>query len=187
MTLKSIAQEIRSCTRCELHRSRKRAVPGDGPATAKVMLIGEAPGREEDLSGKPFVGLSGRLLDGVLREAGLKRDELFITSVVKCRPPGNRTPRRSEQSTCMETHTRRQIRFIRPRIICLLGGVAGKAFLGIECIAETRGKVISKGEGTFFVTYHPAAARRNPRWCRSFLEDMKKLRRLVEELSRTDI
>jgi uracil-DNA glycosylase family 4 len=180
VTLKSIAQEIRSCTRCELHKGRELAVPGEGPATATVMLIGEAPGREEDLTGRPFVGVSGKLLDSVLREAGLKRDDLFITSVVKCRPPRNRMPRKSEQKTCMEAHTRRQIQMIRPRIICLLGGVASKALLGIERIAETRGKIIRKGEGAFFVTYHPAAARRNPKWHQSFLKDMKKLRRLVE-------
>lgn len=175
MTLKSIADEIRSCKRCRLHESRQRAVPGEGPRRAPVILIGEAPGREEDRTGRPFTGVSGRTLDQVLDEAGWKRKEIFITSVVKCRPPQNRIPRKDEQNTCVRAHLRRQIEVIKPKIVCLLGGVAGRAFLEIGRIADSRGKLIRRGQISFFLTYHPAAARRNPAWYQSFLHDMTKL------------
>jgi DNA polymerase len=146
------------------------------------MLIGEAPGREEDLQGRPFVGRSGKVLDEILREAGLSRDTLFITSIVKCRPPHNRMPKRSEQETCMRAHGRRQIQTIQPKIICLLGGVSAKALLGIERVSEKRGEILEKEGYRFFPTYHPAAAGRSRAWHQALSRDMKRLRELVESL-----
>ena len=118
-----IADEIRSCTRCNLHQGRQNAVPGEGDPRARVMLVGEGPGREEDVLGKPFVGRSGRLLSELLDRAGLERPSLFITSVVKCRPHGNRMPRKQEWSTCAQVHLQRQIDVIQPDVICVLGGL----------------------------------------------------------------
>jgi DNA polymerase len=146
------------------------------------MLIGEAPGREEDLQGRPFVGRSGKLLDGILKEAGLERDRLFITSVVKCRPPHNRVPKRSEQEICLGSHTQRQIQVIQPKMICLLGGVAAAALLGIGRISEKRGRICKKAGYRFFPTYHPAAAGRNRSWYQALCEDMKRLREVLESL-----
>jgi DNA polymerase len=146
------------------------------------MLIGEAPGREEDFQGRPFVGRSGKVLDEILGKAGLPRDALFITSVVKCRPPNNRMPNRSEQETCIRAHGRRQIQVIQPKIICLLGGVSAKALLGIERVSDKRGKITEKEGYRFFPTYHPAAAGRSRAWHRALSRDMKRLRELVESL-----
>ncbi|NIO03346.1 MAG: uracil-DNA glycosylase [Proteobacteria bacterium] len=178
--LGAIAREVRDCTRCHLHRERQRAVPGEGSENAKIVLVGEAPGREEDIQGRPFVGRSGKILDQVLVLAGLKRDDLFITSVVKCRPPGNRVPRRVEYETCIRAHLWRQIDAIDPIIICLLGGVAAKALLGTHRLSEIRGNVIKQGKKKFFPTYHPAGAGRNPSWYRRLSKDMAKLRTLLE-------
>jgi uracil-DNA glycosylase family 4 len=182
VTLDQIAENIARCTRCGLHKYRQKAVPGEGPSDATVMFIGEAPGREEDSQGRPFVGRSGRILDEILRRAGLSRDTFFITSVVKCRPPDNRMPKRSEQETCFHAHGQRQIQIIQPKIICLLGGVAAKALLGIERISEKRGKIFEKGGYRFFPTYHPAAAGRSRAWHQALSRDMKRLRELVESL-----
>jgi uracil-DNA glycosylase family 4 len=175
MPLQTIAQEIDSCTRCDLHRHRHRAVPGEGPGEARIMLVGEGPGREEDLLGRPFVGRSGRILDEILARAGFAREDLFITSVVKCRPPNNRVPRKREYETCIQAHLWRQIDALDPVIICLLGRVAAEALLGVSGLSEIRGKIFRKGEYRFFPTYHPAAAGRSRSWYRGLAEDMGQL------------
>jgi DNA polymerase len=144
------------------------------------MLVGEAPGREEDIQGRPFVGRSGKLLDESLKKAGLRREDLFITSVVKCRPPKNRMPRKREWKTCIHAHLRRQIDVIDPVILCLLGGVATKAFLGMDQLSEGRGRIFRRGKRLFFPTYHPAAAGRNRSWYRVFSEDMARLSSLAQ-------
>jgi DNA polymerase len=144
------------------------------------MLVGEAPGREEDIQGRPFVGRSGRVLDESLEKAGLSRGDLFITSVVKCRPPKNRIPRKWEWETCIQAHLRRQIDVIDPGIICLLGGVATKALLGMDRLSEGRGRIFRGGNRIFFPTYHPAAAGRSRSWHRVFFEDMARLHSLAQ-------
>ncbi|MGB9827625.1 MAG: uracil-DNA glycosylase family protein, partial [Thermosphaera sp.] len=108
-----IFNEIRSCRKCRLHESRTNPVPGEGPLTARVVVIGEAPGRKEDESGTPFVGSAGKFLNTLLESAGLKREEVFITNIVKCRPPGNRKPRRDEISQCLG-YLSRQLRLLKP-------------------------------------------------------------------------
>lgn len=180
MSLSTIAREIRVCIRCDLHKGRQRAVPGEGPNRVRVMLVGEAPGREEDIQGRPFIGRSGRMLDETLKKAGLERDDLFITSVVKCRPPKNRVPRKWEWETCIQAHLRRQIDVIDPTIICLLGGVATKALLGKDRLSEQRGSIFRREGRIFFPTYHPAGAGRNRSWYRAFSKDMVRLRSLAQ-------
>ncbi len=179
MTIEEIAKEILACRRCDLHKTRTQAVPGEGLAKARVMIVGEAPGRTEDLQGRPFVGRSGKLLDQILVQAGFDRRTIFITSVVKCRPPQNRIPRRIEQQTCMHAHLVRQMAVIAPAVIVLVGGVATKALLPIEGILDHRGRFIGKGKFLFFPTYHPAAGLRNPLWRKRFSEDVKKLQEFL--------
>lgn len=180
MRLSTIAQEVRVCTRCGLYKGRQNTVPGEGSEKARIMLVGEAPGREEDIQGRPFVGRSGRILDEILENAGLRRGDLFITSVVKCRPPQNRVPRKQEYTTCIQAHLWRQIEAIAPTVICLLGGVAAEALLGMSRLSQIRGEVLRRGQNLFFPTYHPAAAGRSRSWYRALSEDMAKLPTMVQ-------
>lgn len=154
--LSKLAAQIRRCTRCPLHESRTMAVPGEGTPTARVMLIGEAPGRDEDASGSPFVGAAGRFLDQVLAGTGLARSDLFITNIVKCRPPKNRMPRKLEIDTCISHYLFAQIEKVDPRFIVLLGAVAAKTVLGTRRVTDVRGKTFEKDGRLYFLTYHPA-------------------------------
>jgi len=174
MSLPSIALEIGSCTACPLHRGRKLAVPGEGNPASGIFLLGEAPGREEDIQGRPFVGRAGKFLDLALEEAGLSREDVFITSVVKCRPENNRKPKKGEVETCMP-YTYRQIRVIKPRVIVPLGNVALEALTGKRGISRLRGKPIP-GERVLLPTYHPAAVLRNRNLWDYLVEDLKKAR-----------
>ncbi len=170
-----ISQEIASCTRCPLHGSRKNTVPGEGPPTARLMIIGEAPGAYEDETGRPFVGRSGELLTKLLSEIGISRDEVFITSVLKCRPPRNRTPRQSEMAACMP-HLHRQIEAIDPAVIMLVGGVAISALIGPWRLSEAHGRFYEANGRKFFMTYHPAAALRFPKTAEVIRKDLQALR-----------
>jgi DNA polymerase len=152
-------------------------VPGDGPASARLIFIGEAPGQEEDAQGKPFVGQAGNVLNETLLSAGIQRSEVFLTNVVKCRPPHNRVPTKNEIDSCVTAHLHRQIQALNPRLICLLGGTAVKALLGPGRLAAVRGRLIVK-ERRYFATYHPAAARRNPAWRKLFQTDISQLKNL---------
>ena len=154
--LDELAAQIRVCTRCPLHVSRTLAVPGDGKYSAKVMIIAEAPGKEEDESGHPFVGSAGRYLDKVLAGTGLDRRDFFITNTVKCRPPKNRTPKSGEVETCTSNYLFEQIALINPKLVMLLGLVAAKKLLGIKSVNEARGRVIEHEGRKFLVGYHPA-------------------------------
>jgi DNA polymerase len=154
--IEELAEQIRVCTKCPLCQSRNQAVPGDGKLTAKVMIIGEAPGKEEDLSGHPFVGASGKFLNSVLEGTGLERDDFFVTNTVKCRPPKNRTPKKLEVDTCTANYLFEQIELINPKLIMLLGGVAAKKLLGVKSVNEARGRVIEHEGRRYIVGYHPA-------------------------------
>jgi DNA polymerase len=165
-----LVSEILSCTRCPLYSSRTRAVPGEGPLNASIMFVGEAPGRSEDLEGRPFVGSAGKLLDSLLSSIGVERGGVYITNVVKCRPPGNREPFDSEVRAC-NPYLRRQISMIKPKIIVALGRIAGRtlyemAGLRWDSIRAARGRVERvRVEGVdlmLTVTFHPAAALYNP-------------------------
>lgn len=156
-SLEKIASEVIGCPLCKLSRSRRNAVPGDGQLSSKIMFIGEAPGKNEDEQGKPFVGAAGMILNQALEKAGIKRAEVFITNVVKCRPPGNRVPENDERSICRQ-YLDRQISLIAPKIICILGSTAYSSILGGKSIIKNRGKIIEKNGQKYFLTIHPAAA-----------------------------
>jgi DNA polymerase len=168
--------------KCPLHASRAIAVPGDGKVDAKVMVIGEAPGREEDQTGHPFVGAAGRFLDSVLEGSGIKRNDLFITNTVKCRPPKNRAPRKLEVETCVSNYLLAQIELINPKLIVLLGAVAANKMLGVANINSARGRVIEKDGRKYLVGYHPAVRFYRKELAEKVREDFALLRRTLEDL-----
>lgn len=180
-TLEIIADEVRKCTLCRLCESRKSAVPGEGSKSAKIMFIGEAPGRNEDEQGRPFVGAAGKLLTEALEEAGLSRNEVFITNVVKCRPPNNRVPTDQERASC-RPYLERQIKLINPKIICILGRTAFESLLGGGSITSNRGKLIEYEKRFYFLTVHPAAVIYNPQLKSLFRKDMVNLVDLLKKL-----
>jgi len=160
--LKLLEQKIKACELCRLHLSRKNAVPGEGSYGAQLMIIGEAPGEEEDKQGRPFVGRAGKVLDKMLERIGIKREEVFITNIVKCRPPENREPQDDEAKICMSNYLEKQISLISPMVILLLGNVAVRHILGVKSVSLVRGKLIEKDRRYYFATYHPAIVLYNP-------------------------
>lgn len=154
--LEEIAQQIRVCLRCPLCQSRTKAVPGEGRPRARCLIIGEAPGKDEDKSGHPFVGSAGRYLDHILDGSGLAGSDFFITNIVKCRPEGNRLPKTLEVETCTSNYLFKQIELIDPELIVLLGSVAAKKLLGVKKVEEVRGKLVERDGRKYLVTYHPA-------------------------------
>ncbi len=184
--LETVHSEIRACTKCELHKSRTNAVPGDGPSNAVVMFVGEGPGHNEDREGRPFVGAAGKLLTELLESVGLKRGEVFITNIVKCRPPDNRPPRQAEIDAC-NPYLQSQIELISPRIICPLGTPAIKTLMGPEYSATNiHGKPLRKGQVVFLPMYHPAAALYDATLKEVLFEDVKVLKDVLEGKMRLD-
>lgn len=186
--LDEIARRINSCTRCDLYRNRKNAVPGEGSPCAKVMFVGEAPGFNEDLQGRPFVGAAGSLLTQLIESIGLSRSEVFITNIVKCRPPHNRDPEDREISSCFP-YLLEQLQVIKPSFIVTLGRHSTRtihAFFGmqVESIMAIRGRVSKVkaewGEVVLLPTLHPAAALYNPRLRSLLEEDFGELKDLLE-------
>ena len=160
----TLAAAVRACTLCALHKTRTQTVFGVGRRNAELMIIGEAPGAEEDRQGEPFVGPAGQLLNAMLRAIGLKREDVYIANILKCRPPGNRDPRPEESATCT-AYLDRQIALVRPRAMLALGRIAGQWLLQSELpIGRLRGQVLRYGDaGTpLVVTYHPAYLLRSP-------------------------
>jgi len=189
-----LTEEILECKKCRLWKNRKNPVPGEGSLNAKIMFIGEAPGRMEDLEGRPFVGAAGKLLTELLNSIGLRRDEVYITNLVKCRPPQNRDPLPDEIDAC-SPYLDRQIRLIMPKLIVTLGRHSTKHILSkcgvkVTSITKVRGKIFLIKVDDVLIkvipTYHPAAALYNPRM-RTFLEeDFKRvIRREVNSLMST--
>ncbi len=175
----ALNREVGACTKCELHKSRTIAVPGDGSISASILFIGEAPGEQEDLEGKPFVGSAGRLLNQLLSSIGLSRQEIYITNIVKCRPPANRQPHSKEVAACSD-YLERQMKLIKPRVICPMGNVALKSFLGREIsISTAHGKPVQDEEKhLIFPLYHPAAALYVAKLRTVLEDDFKKLSKL---------
>lgn len=173
-TLEIIAEQVRECTLCRLSENRMNAVPGEGSNFAKIMFIGEAPGRNEDQQGRPFVGAAGKLLTEALQEAGMSREDVFITNVVKCRPPNNRVPLEDERSAC-RPYLERQISLINPKIICILGRTAYEALLKGGSITSNRGKLIKHDNRFYFLTVHPAAVIYNPELKSLFKRDIANM------------
>lgn len=190
--LSKINEEIAKCTRCRLSLYRTKPVPGEGNPYAKVMFIGEAPGRFEDLQGRPFVGAAGKLLTELLNGIGLSREEVFITNVVKCRPPNNRDPREDEIKLC-SSFLERQIEIIDPDIIVTLGRHSTRYILGsagykVDSIMRVRGRefeiLIEGRRRKVLPMLHPAAALYNPRLKNLLAEDFRKLRKMLSKSSR---
>jgi uracil-DNA glycosylase family 4 len=179
--LDNLARRIRVCTRCPLHASRTIAVPGEGKSTARVMIVGEGPGKQEDKTGRPFVGSAGRYLEHVIGGTGFERTDFFITNIVKCRPPANRAPKMNEVDTCTSLYLFEQIRLINPGLIVLLGGVAAKKMLGARTVEEVRGRIIEKDGRKYLASYHPAVRFYREDLAQKIKEDFALLRR---ELSR---
>ncbi len=179
--LASIAQEVVSCQKCKLGATRTKAVPGVGSARARICFVGEGPGREEDLSGVPFVGQAGRLLDRLLIAEGLSRGDCYICNIVKCRPPNNRVPELSEVAAC-SLYLYAQLAVVEPDVICLLGNTALRFFFGEQySIGQVRGTILLKDEQRFMPTYHPAAALRNPQYVQVIQSDLRKLAALIRQ------
>ncbi|ABK77231.1 uracil-DNA glycosylase [Cenarchaeum symbiosum A] len=176
--LGGIAARVSVCTRCGLCEGRTNAVPGTGPASARAILVGEAPGREEDLQGKPFVGGAGRVLDKELERAGIPRSTVYITNVVKCRPPKNRVPSDEERDACIE-YLKEEISVINPRIVCILGATALRSLLGLGGITGIRGTIINQDNTDYLVSLHPAATMYRRDLLPAFRRDMKKLAGMI--------
>jgi DNA polymerase len=177
--LRVIREDLGDCTRCRLHQGRKQIVFGVGNPNADLMFIGEAPGADEDEQGEPFVGRAGQLLNNMLRAMGLKREHVYIANIIKCRPPGNRTPERDECETC-SPFLMRQIAVIKPKVIVALGAVAAKTLLAINAsMSDLRGRWYDFRGTKLAVTYHPAFLLRDPRQKK---EAWKDLQMVMKEL-----
>lgn len=182
--LPELEEKIGQCVLCPLSKARILAVPGTGNPNADLLFVGEAPGREEDLQGKPFVGAAGQLLSKIVASIGFTREEVFITNIVKCRPPGNRNPLPHEIAAC-EPYLHRQIQLIQPRLICTLGTFASQTLLKTEeKISKLRGQFYGYDHIPLLTTFHPAFLLRNPGMKRAVWEDMKKLRAKYDQLVR---
>jgi len=182
--LTQLAKRIRVCTQCPLHQSRTLAVPGEGKPTAKVMIIGEAPGKKEDETGQPFVGNAGRYLDHVLEGTPFTRADFFITNIVKCRPPSNRPPKTPEMETCTSLYLSGQIKLLNPALILLLGSVAVKKMLGLKSVEEARGRVIKRENRKYLASYHPAVRFYREDLAQKIKEDFALLKRELQTLMR---
>jgi len=179
-SLEQVADEVRVCTRCELSRSRTHAVPGEGNPKARVMLIGEGPGWHEDQQGKPFVGASGKFLTELIGHAGLQREDVFITNVVKCRPPGNRDPLPDEIEAC-SIYLDRQVKLIDPDVIVTLGRFSMSRYFPGERISRIHGQAKEIGHRLVVPMYHPAAALHQGALKATIIEDFEKLPRLLAD------
>jgi len=179
-SLEALAADAAKCTRCALYKTATNCVPGEGSAEAKLVCVGEAPGEQEDLSGRPFVGKAGQLLTKILAAIDLKREDVFICNVLKHRPPGNRNPLPDEVTAC-SPYLVRQIELIRPKVILAFGTFASQTLLDTKLsIGKLRGTVHRYYGVPLIVTYHPAALLRNPAWKRPTWDDVQHARRLLD-------
>ena len=169
-----IRNQIVNCTKCDLCKTRKNAVPGKGNLKSEIMFVGEAPGRSEDNVGEPFVGAAGKKLSVALEKAGISRESVYITNVVKCRPPNNRVPTQEEKKSC-ERYLESEIALINPKVICIMGNTAYQSILGGNNITKERGKFIKKDDKLYFLTIHPAAVIYNQQLLDSLEKDIKAL------------
>jgi uracil-DNA glycosylase len=179
-SLDAVAERIRTTYCCALCPNRTHAVPGEGSPRARLVLVGEGPGATEDATGRPFVGQAGGLLDSILEAIDVPRNSVYITNIVKCRPPQNRKPLPDEIAACIP-YLHRQLELIRPKVIVALGGTAGEAMLGVrKSLGELRGKVHTYNGIPLIVTYHPAALLRNPNWKKPTWDDVRIARQLLD-------
>jgi len=187
---KKVAEEISRCRKCRLHKHRKNPVPGEGSLNTKIMFIGEAPGAKEDEEGRPFVGAAGKLLTTLLESIGLRRENVFITNVVKCRPPHNRDPLDDEINSCLP-YLIEQINIVKPKIIVTLGRISTKTVfqlgnLPFKSMSKDRGVIrkakIGEVEVKILPTYHPAAALYNPKLRSKIESDFKALAKIYKNM-----
>lgn len=178
----TLTQEVFSCEKCRLAATRNNVVLGEGDLHAALMFIGEGPGQQEDQTGRPFVGAAGQLLDKMLAAIGLRRDQVYICNIVKCRPPQNRVPEADERAACMD-YLRAQVALVRPRVIVCLGSTPARALLGDDVrITRDRGVWRLKKGVWFMPTYHPAALLRDEDKKRPAWQDFKAIRDKLMEL-----
>lgn len=178
-TIPRLMQQVQSCRACDLSKTRRTVVFGEGSEHADLLFVGEAPGEEEDRQGRPFVGRAGKLLDQMIERIGVKRADVFICNVLKCRPPNNRDPEPAEAEAC-KPYLLAQIELIRPRIICTLGKHAYNTLLGVdERITRIRGRLTEFKGVTLLPTYHPSYLLRNQSAIKDAYEDMEKLKELL--------
>lgn len=179
-TLDAVAERIRTTYCCELCPHRTNAVPGEGDPAARMVLVGEGPGATEDATGRPFVGQAGHLLDTILEAIDVPRTSVYITNIVKCRPPQNRKPLPDEIAACIP-YLHRQLDLIAPKVIVAMGGTAGESLLGVrKSLGELRNKVHTYNGIPLIVTYHPAALLRNPNWKKPTWDDVRIARQLLD-------
>lgn len=179
-TIKEIAAQVMVCQKCDLHLSRKNAVPGEGPSSVELMFIGEGPGFYENEQGRPFVGQAGKFLDELLAKAGVTREDVFITNVVKCRPPGNRDPLPDELGAC-RGYLERQIEALNPQVIVTLGRYSMAHFLPNAKISSAHGKATWVNGRLVVAMYHPAAALHQPSLKETVLNDFSHLPEFIQQ------
>ncbi len=179
--LQNVKENVIKCTKCDLCKTRINAVPGKGNFQSDVIFVGEAPGKNEDKNGEPFIGVAGKKLSVALEEAGISRDDVYITNIVKCRPPNNRVPTTNERDTCKE-YLKQEIAIIKPKLICILGNTAFNSILGGSEITKFRGKVVRKDNLLYFLTIHPAATIYNQKLIDVLKNDIVKLFDLIKDL-----
>jgi uracil-DNA glycosylase len=179
--LASLAKQIVVCTKCDLQRSRKKAVPGEGPTHAEIMFVGEGPGFHENEQGRPFVGAAGKFLDQLLEQAGVTRADVWITNVVKCRPPGNRDPFPDEVETCTSNYLQHQIRIVNPSIIVTLGRFSMGLFFKGAKISQIHGQMRKVSDRFVIAMFHPAAALHQISLKPAIMADFAKLPELLTE------
>lgn len=186
-SLQEMDAQICTCMKCALGKTRTRFVFGVGNPSATLMLIGEAPGADEDAQGEPFVGRAGQLLNKILEAINFKREDVYICNILKCRPPNNRKPQTEEVEQCIP-YLRKQIQLVKPKVILCLGLTAAENLLGTtESLGRLRGRVMKYEGIPLMVTYHPAALLRNPNWKRPTWEDVQAVRKLHDELVGRDV
>ncbi|HKB32230.1 MAG TPA: uracil-DNA glycosylase [Candidatus Dormibacteraeota bacterium] len=174
--------DIRSCTKCGLHATRTQAVPGTGPCPADIMIVGEAPGFNEDRQGEPFVGAAGKLLDTLLARIGLSRADVFITNVLKCRPPMNRDPMPNEAESC-SPYLKRQLELVQPKVVLILGRHALERLMpGQGSITRVHGTLVKRGDVAYVPLYHPAAALHNGALVSDLEHDFDRVKAYLEAL-----
>lgn len=180
--IEELEQEIQGCKKCKLCNNRNNIVLGSGNPNAEIMFIGEGPGADEDIQGKPFVGKAGKLMNMALQGLDIKREELYIANIVKCRPPSNRNPEQDEIKACLD-YLRNQVMIVKPKIIVLLGSVALKSILGKEYnITTSRGKWVEKKDIWYMPTFHPAALLRDDTKKIDFWNDLKLVKEKMKEI-----
>ncbi len=183
-SLLKVAEEVTICTRCSLHQSRKRSVPGEGPSKADIMLIGEGPGFHENEQGRPFVGAAGKYLEELLAGIGMKRTDVYITNVVKCRPPGNRDPELSEIQAC-GGYLDRQVEAINPKVIVTLGRFSMARYLPNARISSVHGRATRVNGRLVVAMYHPAAALHQPSLKSAIEQDFSHLPEFINQTAQT--